>query len=848
VWFAATCCYQTLQNALDLALSKGKVDLRGRLLSVDEGHHAGKDATKLHQLIKQWVELGGRVLLVTATPYRTDGKAVFQAEQPRHVRTIAEHALDTDHEGRSLVPSRMWMCAERLAGYKATSGKELNGTACPAGIGGRASLSLTRRWEKDGKPKTVIVVPQQKSRDWALRLQKAFEKRGARVLNAVGVGAETQQRLREVLETEGSVSEFGKSQVDVILACKRFDEGTDWPLCSHIYVVGFPRSLPLTVQRWGRTFRPKHKITGHTHPEDACIVFFCPDPTGLNGSAMQAHKQAALLTACHLHDFETAQQYTRRLGIGRVVGDAIRSRYDLKFVQRVVGALKATEAERAVAKKAIQEIVGSEEGLSVPQVARRLGERGLKRTEYLAGLSQLLEDVSEGDLTKKEARALRYALNKALGKTRNTKGGTVRLISKDLIEAFNEVLDNYDDIKVKADQGILSMTGLFTGESAKEIGEQLRQRMVVTPESAKRIVMNHYRVHQRRPTRRTSLKFNRLEATLSRNFGITLTKLCDEMGLPPLRKQRSHAGAKKAIQAHFDEHGVRPDQSKPGEWASWDGYLRYHHNSSLWELCDEMGLPRVTAKRTLPGVRAEVQAHFDEHGVRPSSREKKWALVSSYLRRNHGITLRQLCDEMGLPRVYRPPTKHTKDDPVKFAQTHFDEHGVRPSRDSPGGGKWDYWCQRHLKMSLSKLCDELGLPPLRKFPLLEIRKGVQAHFDEHGIRPSEGTSKKFNNWSCSLRRNYGTTLSQLCDEMGLPILCEKYAIETIRKEVRTHVDEHGAPPRRATSKKFNNIGAHLLRQHGMTLSQLCDEMGLPSHRKKTTCKPKQTSPTTTPST
>jgi superfamily II DNA or RNA helicase len=721
MWFAATSCYKTLQNALELALSRGKVDLTGRLLAVDEGHHAGVDATKLHQLTKQWVQYGGRVLLVTATPYRNDGKAVFQPEQPQYVRTIAEHALDTDHDGNRLVPSRMWMCAERLSGYKATTTKELNGASCPTGITGHATLSLTRRWEKDGKPKTVIIVPSHKSKSWALKLKTAFENRGARVLNAVGVGSEAKEALRSTLITEGEVERFEDSTVDVILACKRFDEGTDWPLCSHIYVVGFPRSLPLTVQRWGRTFRPKHKISGHTHGEDAAIVFFCPDPTGLGGNAMQVHKQAALLTACHLHDFETAQHYTRRIGIGRVVGDAIRSRYDLKFVQRVTGALKTTEHDRALAKKAIQEIVGGEEGLSVPEVARRLADKKLTGAGYLAALGQLLEDVSEGDLTKKEARQLRYSLDKALGKTQRKSSGTVRLISKELIEAFNEVLENYDDITVKADQGILLMTGMFTGQTAKEIGEALRRCiwcMRVTPEKATEIVRAHFAQHQRRPTRRFSKMFHRIDQTLSRNFRMSLTDLCDEMGLPKLRKQRSQEGARAEVQAYFDEHGHRPDQNKSAEWACWNGYLKYNHNFYLWELCDEMGLPSLTVKRTRDGVRAEVQTYFDEHGVRPPlSGDKKWVNISSYLKYNHHLTLRQLCDEMGLSKsLVRPgtKTKYTKDDPIKFAQAYFDEHGVRPTRQSPGGKKWDSWLTSLLKTTLSQLCDELGMPPLRR--------------------------------------------------------------------------------------------------------------------------------------
>jgi len=705
MWFAATSCYQTLHNALELAQSRGAVDLTGRLLTVDEGHHAGVDATKLHRLTKQWAKLGGRVLLVTATPYRNDGKAVFTSEQPRYVRTIAEHALDTDHDGNRLVPSRMWMCAERLSGYKATTTKELNGDSCPAGIGGHATLSLTRRWEKDGKPKTVIVVPTHKSKSWALKLQKAFENRGALVLNAVGVGDLAKEALRSTLESEGDVTKFEDSTVDVILACKRFDEGTDWPLCSHIYVVGFPRSLPLTVQRWGRTFRPKHKISGHTHPDDAAIVFFCPDPTGLGGKAMQAHKQAALLTACHLHDFETAQHYTRRIGIGREVGDAIRSRYDLKFVQRVTGALKTTEQQRAVAKKAIQEIVGAEPGLSVPEVARRLADKGLKGPEYLAALGQLLEDVSEGDLTKKEARQLRYSLNKALGKTQRSSTGTVRLISKELIEAFNEVLENYDDIIVKADQGILSMTGMFTGQSAKEIGEALR--------------LQKYTI--------------------------------DEI--------------QKGIQEHRDQEGTRPNFKTSPQFRRWDTHLRRHCQTTLAKLCDEMGVLLPYENSSRDEIRKEVQEHFDQEGVRPTSNTSpQWRRRNTRLKRHCKTTLSKLCDEIGLPGFCE---KYTIDEIRKEVQEHFDQDQTLLRRNSKEFRKWDNYLRRYLNTSLSKLYVEMGLPR-HPHSINEIRKGIQEHFDQERARPVMSVSKLFQEWHSDLKRHHKTTLSKLCDEMGLP--------------------------------------------------------------------------------
>src|SRR5690606_25965107 len=99
----------------------------------------------------------------------------------------------------------------------------------------------------------------------------------ARVHNAVGTGKQFQTDLMDALASERTVTDIDGSQIDVIVACARFNEGTDWPLCSHVYHVGFPRSTRLTVQRWGRSFRSKSNIVVHPHPNTASITFFVPE-------------------------------------------------------------------------------------------------------------------------------------------------------------------------------------------------------------------------------------------------------------------------------------------------------------------------------------------------------------------------------------------------------------------------------------------------------------------------------------------------------------------------------------------------------------------------------------------
>lgn len=505
-WFGVTCSYQRLQNALTEAQARGSLSLTGRLLVVDEAHHAGDSVTNLHRLTKTWTKLGGRVLLVTATPYRHDGREVFKDGQPRYLKTIAEYAMDVDNEGRNLAPTRMWMCAERLSGYVVTTRKELDGDACPPEVSGHATLALTSQWARDGRPKLVVVVPSHGSKNWAARVQKAFEKRGARVLNAVGMDVATKKKLRDCLEREALVTQWGHSEVDVILACRRFDEGTDWPACSHLYVIGFPRSLPLTIQRWGRTFRSKRLIEGHTHPEDAKIVFFCPDPSQVDQDVMRLHRQAALFAACHLHDYQTAQQYARRLGISKVIDESLRAKYEMATVWRLVGQIKPTAIDRAQARVVIQSMALKGK-IKIAEVCRRLADCGLTVSQHLAALTELLEGVSSKDFSAAEAQAFRKALNRALGKTR-PKGDVasspkaVRLVTKGLLDAFNEVLDAYGDIEVKKEKGVWRMAAMFTGETVKELSAELAKKLAITMEEARTEIQRFYDTHGRRPVQR----------------------------------------------------------------------------------------------------------------------------------------------------------------------------------------------------------------------------------------------------------------------------------------------------------------------------------------------------------
>lgn len=296
-------------------------DLKGRVMFVDEAHHAGDD-TEVGRGLQKWLDMNGKIVYITATSFRTDGNGMYDKAVPV-IRTMAEHSIGGIYAPRDfkLDNHKLSMVAQNF--------KQVKGDECPLDTG-HAAEELVAKWIADGRPKTVVNVPAIGSEKWALDLELAFRKARAKgVFNAVGYDKifntkegkwqERQDVLMELLQEERKVKDYKdkdetkRSQVDVILACKRFNEGTDWPLCSHVYNIGTPSSLQLIIQRWGRATRVKTDIANYPkkHRNVAYMTFF---PLRLSDELWENYSKYQLRQTCLLSAFmanqETAQKFT----------------------------------------------------------------------------------------------------------------------------------------------------------------------------------------------------------------------------------------------------------------------------------------------------------------------------------------------------------------------------------------------------------------------------------------------------------------------------------------------------------------------------------------------------------
>lgn len=301
-------------------------DLTDMLLIVDECHHIEKN-NRIGEAVKFWQERGGKVLYITATLFRNKGELPLPDDILWAVRTLGEHLMD----GR-FSPERIKIRTEKLGGMVATTANQLSGegTASMTGDVLSSSKDIASLWDKDGRPYSVICVPAKHSHDWARKLKSELESLGARVHIAVGTSSKDAEALASLLDDEKqAIADGRKGNVDVIIACKRFDEGTDWPLCSHVYNVGFPSSLVLIYQRLGRALRLKIAKPGSTRPslphypsqfaDEAVLTFLLPENSGLAWEDFfKNHRDHALVIGMGLHDMELVKEITAQQRIDRI--------------------------------------------------------------------------------------------------------------------------------------------------------------------------------------------------------------------------------------------------------------------------------------------------------------------------------------------------------------------------------------------------------------------------------------------------------------------------------------------------------------------------------------------------
>lgn len=450
-------------------------DLAGRILVVDEAHHAST-RNSLGSFVGAWKAAGGTVIYLTATAFRTDGKTIME-NAARFTLTLAEHIQC------GFAPRNVKIRSHHLP-VTARTVNQLAGVEKSSDDHADTVEVIADLHESDGNPKAVIILPSD-SGVMADALQTELGGRGVRVFNAVGAGKT--KELMEVLQRERQADRYGGSEYGVILACARFNEGTDWAFCSHVYNIGLSYSFLLILQRLGRALRFKGKIDEYPeqHKDHAVFTFMVPAVSDDVFSKFESkHDDHAFLLACFMADMNTAQDH---LGVIQRFAGAVRTAKGSTLKQALTDLAQSLHADVEDSRVAAGQVVLAISGLRRDGIEKPTSD---DVKSYMANEMSLSgDDLAAAEMAvdykvmgeHKEvfnslvSRLLRKVENR--GKTQDPSDPNV--IKTDLRAAFDEMKAEFK-YKVMGTANVdaaLVHLSQFTGKTAQGVAEYLSGRL-----------------------------------------------------------------------------------------------------------------------------------------------------------------------------------------------------------------------------------------------------------------------------------------------------------------------------------------------------------------------------------
>lgn len=284
-------------------------DLSGRLLVIDEAHHV--PAEGLSRIAGIWRSRGGRLLFLTATPYRADDEPVVLPGMVHLRRSLPEH-MQEGFAPRTLEGEIVNFLFERDGGGDL---ERRSGSSGTRRYRSGAASAVVQKWEEDGRPKAIVRVPPGRAK-LVRRIVAAFERVGARVLDASGTGRDRKVRFLAALAAERDQSV--ESRIDVIVGVMRVLEGTDWPVCSAVYSFGIPRSIHTVVQLAGRALRKKPADFRPDYRDRARLVFFVPcEAIEAQAQLSLDHSRHTLLLCAFMVDHQVGQSWVVTAAVRR---------------------------------------------------------------------------------------------------------------------------------------------------------------------------------------------------------------------------------------------------------------------------------------------------------------------------------------------------------------------------------------------------------------------------------------------------------------------------------------------------------------------------------------------------
>lgn len=261
----------------------------GWVLGLDETHHSGYDddtseaVTNIYSVAETVYEKGGTVWALTATPSRGQrGERLY----PEWVEPRSWPYSRAAHPSEANLPKTITVRTLALAGKRADQ-------LLPE------DYKTLAKYVKDLDIPTTVRVPQSGNPEvMAGHLLNALVAEGVpenTILNAVGndlvARKATDRLMSERAICKSKRKGYTHLTLRVLIVCRRFVEGSDWPACGAVVSVGMPTTLTFLAQFLGRATRCKWGITRYPKEwrDRAIMTCFVPD-----GSWRANHDQARM--------------------------------------------------------------------------------------------------------------------------------------------------------------------------------------------------------------------------------------------------------------------------------------------------------------------------------------------------------------------------------------------------------------------------------------------------------------------------------------------------------------------------------------------------------------------------
>jgi superfamily II DNA or RNA helicase len=450
-------------------------NLNDTLFVIDEAHHCYEDedyGTKLGDVVNAAVSKGAKVLYLTATPYRTINSKIVPIIDITKcnpiVRTIGEQINDKyspniDIEYVHIKDNLLKNNA--IIDDKNTKFNKLSDSDIYCQY-------IYDKWVADGCPKSIIVIPAGDSVKTASKVKNFFIKKGLPdniskirgrkipiILDAVGNSGTDRERIID--EIKADKQQNGK-KYDLVIGCRRFDEGTDVPTVSHVYMIGVPNSVRLFHQRVGRILRDKTHIQdygnwfGEQWLTKAKATFFVPLNTQIKNLDNQVARQL-------LHCIFTGENYqaycnsiSTSIEIKKVITNNLNNKLSEDETTNILNTIDSfTMNESFDYHERVEEItveLKKNPDITVKEFCDKLLKDVTEPTNKLQIQNAIINNLS--CITDSDIKQLsNNVVTKTISKSKNINTLDLRpfdsIFNTEMESAFKELIDKFGNEKVK---------------------------------------------------------------------------------------------------------------------------------------------------------------------------------------------------------------------------------------------------------------------------------------------------------------------------------------------------------------------------------------------------------------